>query len=47
MNPLRIGDAIDLYLGELARRGRSPRTIDAYRQKLNALANIGAHLRTT
>ena len=37
--PLRIGEGIDLYLGELARRGRSPRTIDAYRRKLNALAN--------
>jgi integrase len=37
--PLRIGEAIDLYLGELARRGRSPRTIDAYRRKLNGLAD--------
>src|SRR3954454_23870124 len=37
--PLRIGEGIDLYLGELARRGRSPRTIDAYRRKLNALAD--------
>ena len=37
--PLRIGNAIDLYLGELARRGRRPRTLDAYRRKLNALAD--------
>ena len=36
--PLRIGEGIDLYLGELARRGRSPRTLDGYRRKLNALA---------
>jgi integrase len=34
-----IGAAIDLFLGELARRGRSPRTLDAYRRKLNALAD--------
>jgi integrase/recombinase XerD len=37
--PLRIGEGIDLYLGELARRGRSPRTLDAYRRKLNVLAD--------
>jgi integrase len=37
--PLRIGEAIDLYLGNLARRGLSPRTLDAYRRKLNALAD--------
>jgi integrase len=37
--PIRIGEASDLYLGELARRGRSPRTLDAYRRKLNALAD--------
>src|SRR3954471_7709384 len=37
--PLRIGEGIDLYLGEFARRGRSPRTIDSYRRKLNALAD--------
>jgi len=39
MRPLRVGEGIDLYLGELARRGRSPRTLDAYRRKLNALAD--------
>jgi integrase len=38
--PLRIGEAIDLYLGDLARRGRSPRTLDAYRRKLNGLADV-------
>jgi integrase len=37
--PMRIGEAIDLYLGELARRGRAPRTLDAYRWKLNKLAD--------
>ncbi len=37
--PLPIGEGIDLYLGELARRGRSPRTLDGYRRKLNALAD--------
>ena len=37
--PPRIANAIDLYLGELARRGRRPRTLDAYRRKLNALAD--------
>ena len=31
---LPLDRAVDLYLGELARRGRSPRTIDAYRRKL-------------
>ena len=39
MRPLRIGEGIDLYLGELARRGRSPRTIDAYRRTLTTLAD--------
>ena len=37
--PLRIGEAIDLYLGDLARRDRSPRTLDAYQRKLNLLAD--------
>ncbi len=37
--PLRVGEAIDLYLGELARRGKSPRTRDAYGRKLNKLAD--------
>jgi integrase len=38
--PLRIGEAIDLYLGDLARRGRSARTIEAYERKLNDLADV-------
>ena len=37
--PLPIGDAIDLYLGELARRGRAPRTIREYFRKLCLLAD--------
>jgi len=37
--PLRVGEAIDLYMGELARRGRSPRTLEAYERKLNHLAD--------
>jgi integrase len=37
--PLRIGEAIDLYLGELARRGRAQSTVESYRPKLNLLAN--------
>jgi len=37
--PLPIGEAIDLYLGELARRGRAPSTIESYRPKLNWLAD--------
>jgi integrase/recombinase XerD len=37
--PLRIGEAIDLYLGDLARRGRRPRTLDAYGRRLNRLAD--------
>jgi integrase len=37
--PLRIGEAIDLHLGNLARQGKSPRTLDSYRRKLNALAD--------
>lgn len=31
--------AIDLWLDELARRGRSPRTIDSYRRKLHHLSD--------
>jgi integrase len=38
--PVRIAEAIDLYLGDLARRGRSPRTLDAYRRKLDGLADV-------
>ena len=37
--PMRIGAAIDLYLGELARRGRSPLTTREYGRKLNLLAD--------
>jgi integrase/recombinase XerD len=37
--PLRIGEAIDLYLGDLARRGRRPRTLDSYARRLNLLAD--------
>ena len=36
--PLRIGEAIDLHLGDLARRGRKATTLDAYSRKLNHLA---------
>ena len=36
---VRIGEGIDLYLGVPARRGRSPRTLDAYRRELHALAD--------
>jgi hypothetical protein len=38
-SPLRIGVAIDLSLGELARRGRSRRTRTEYSRKLNLLAD--------
>jgi len=37
--PIRIGEAIDLFLGELARRGDKPTTLVAYRYKLNHLAD--------
>lgn len=37
--PLRIGEAIDLYLGELARAGKAKGTIDEYGRKLNLLAD--------
>jgi len=43
MRPIRIGEAIDLYLGDLARRGRKSRTLDAYRRKLNALADLDSY----
>ena len=37
--PLRIAEAIDLFVGELARRGRSQRTLREYQRKLNLLAD--------
>ena len=37
--PLRIGEAIDLFLGDLARQGRKPGTLLDYRYKLNLLAD--------
>jgi hypothetical protein len=39
VRPLRIAEAIDLYLGELARAGRAIGTIDEYGRKLNLLAD--------
>jgi integrase len=38
--PVRIGEAIDLFLGDLARRGRKPRTRDSYQRKLNHFADL-------
>src|SRR4051812_6183387 len=38
MRPPRIGDAIDLFLGDLARQGRKAGTLLDYRYKLNLLA---------
>jgi len=37
--PLRIGEAIDLFLGELARQGRQDGTLRDYQHKLNLLAD--------
>jgi hypothetical protein len=37
--PLRIGEAIDLFLGDLARQGRKDATLVDYRYKLNLLAD--------
>jgi integrase len=37
--PLRIGEAIDLFLGDLARQGRRDGTLRDYRYKLNLLAD--------
>lgn len=37
--PLRIGEAIDLFLGDLARQGRKSGTLLDYRYKLNLLAD--------
>ena len=39
MRPLRIGEAIDLFLGDLARQGRKDGTLVDYRYKLNLLAD--------
>lgn len=40
MHPVRdIGRAIDDYLGELARKGRTPETLRSYRRILNGLAD--------
>jgi integrase len=36
---VRLGEAIDLYLGELARRGRRPATLDSYERLLNHFAD--------
>jgi integrase len=37
--PLRIGEAIDMWIGELGRRNRSAGTLDEYRRRLNLLAD--------
>ena len=37
---MRIAEAIDLYLGELARLGRSARTRDDYWRKLVGLCAV-------
>ena len=37
--PLRMGEAIDLFLGDLARQGRKDGTLRDYRYKLNLLAD--------
>ena len=37
--PLRIGEAIDLFVGDLARQGRKDGTLRDYRHKLNLLAD--------
>ena len=37
--PLRIGEAIDMWIGELSRRNRSVGTLDEYRRRLNLLAD--------
>ena len=37
--PLRIGEAIDLFVGDLARQGRKDGTLRDYRYKLNLLAD--------
>jgi site-specific recombinase XerC len=41
---MTISKAVDLYLGELARLGRSPRTIDRYRRFLDKLADMYVHI---
>jgi integrase len=37
--PLRVGEAIDLYIGYLARRGRRTTTLSSYKRLLNGLAD--------
>jgi hypothetical protein len=37
--PIRIGEAIDMWMGELARRNRVLGTRNEYRRKLNLLAD--------
>ena len=39
IRPLRIGEAIDLFVGDLARQGRKDGTLRDYRYKLNLLAD--------
>lgn len=41
---MTISYAADLYLGELARQGRSPRTLDRYRRHLDKLADMYLHI---
>src|SRR5690242_473603 len=37
---MTISHAIDLYLGELARQGRRPKTLASYRRTLDKLADM-------
>ena len=37
--PIRVGEAIDLFMGDLARQGRKDGTLRDYRYKLNLLAD--------
>ena len=37
--PVRVGEAIDLFIGDLARQGDKPSTLSTYRFKLNRLAD--------
>lgn len=41
---MTISHAVDLYLGELARQGRTPRTLDSYRRVLNKLSDTYVHI---
>jgi site-specific recombinase XerD len=36
---MRLGEAIDRYIGDLARRGRRPSTLASYRRLLNDFAD--------